>query len=161
MISREQVEKRIAEFLKICRAQGVKATHQRVEVLRELAGSEEHPDAETIFERVRQKVPSISVDTIYRTLRLLEDSGVIARVGSMRDRARFDANTERHHHFVCTECGMIGDFYSDAMDQLPVPREVSEMGSVEGVYVELRGVCRTCKQKATKTKGGVRGVKRI
>jgi Fur family peroxide stress response transcriptional regulator len=128
-------------------------THQRTEILRELAGSEEHPDAETILTRVRQRVPTISVDTIYRTLRLLEDSGVIARVGSMRDRARFDANTDRHHHFVCTECEMIGDFYSDAMDQFPVPQEVSEMGSVEGVYVELRGICRKCKQKAMKTEG--------
>ena len=152
MKPRERVEKRVAEFLAICRRQGVKATHQRTEILRELAGSEEHPDAETILARVRQKIPAISVDTIYRTLRLLEERGAIARVGSMRDRARFDANTDRHHHFVCTECGMIGDFYSDAMDRLSAPREVSEMGVVEGVYVELRGVCRKCQQKATKTK---------
>ncbi len=147
----EQIEKRVAEFLKICRRQGVKATHQRTEILRVLAGSEEHPDAETILTRVRQKIPAISVDTIYRTLRLLEENGVIDRVGSMRDRTRFDANTARHHHFICAECGMIGDFYSEAMDRVPVPREVSEMGSVEGVYVELRGICRKCKQKATKT----------
>lgn len=151
--STEQVEKRIARFLEICRRQGVKATHQRTEILRELASSEEHPDADTILVRVRQRIPAISVDTIYRTLRLLEDSGVIARVGFMRDRTRFDANTDRHHHFVCTECGMIGDFYSDAMDRLPVPRKVSEMGSVEGVHVELRGICRMCKQKATPNEG--------
>jgi Fur family peroxide stress response transcriptional regulator len=151
--SREQVEKRVAEFLDICRRQSVKATHQRTEILRELAGSEEHPDAEMILERVRQKIPAISVDTIYRTLRLFEDRGVIARVGSTRDRARYDANTDRHHHFVCTECGMIGDFYSDAMDRFPVPREVSEMGSVKGVYVEMRGICRKCKQNAMKTEG--------
>jgi len=147
---REQTEKRVAEFLEVCRRQGVKATHQRTEILRELAASEEHPDAETLLARVRQKIPAISVDTLYRTLRLLEDNGVIARVGSMRDRARFDANTDRHHHFVCTECGMIGDFYNDEMDRLPVPREVAEMGSVDGVYVELRGICRKCKQKVTK-----------
>lgn len=150
MKPREQTEKRVAEFLEVCRRQGVKATHQRTEILRELAASEEHPDAETLLARVRQKIPAISVDTLYRTLRLLEDNGVIARVGSMRDRARFDANTDRHHHFVCTECGMIGDFYNDEMDRLPVPREVAEMGSVDGVYVELRGICRKCKQKATK-----------
>jgi Fur family transcriptional regulator, peroxide stress response regulator len=160
----EQVAKRMADFLEICRRQGVKATHQRTEILRELAGSEEHPDAETILKRVRKRIPTISVDTIYRTLRLLEDRGVIARVGSMRDRARFDANTDRHHHFVCTECGMIGDFYSDAMDRLPAPREVSEMGSVEGVYVELRGTCCKCKQKTAKTAkgrmgGGMHGLK--
>ncbi len=153
MTPKEQAVKRVAQFLDICRRQGVKATHQRTEILRELAASEEHPDAETLLARVRQKIPAISVDTIYRTLRLLEERGVIARVGSMRDRARYDANTDRHHHFVCTTCGRIGDFYSEAMDRVPVPREVSEMGSVEGVYVELRGVCRKCQQRATKTKG--------
>ena len=153
MIDAEQVEKRVAEFVEVCRRQGIKATHQRTEILRELAASEEHPDAEMIHARVRQRVPAIAVDTVYRTLRLLEDKGVIARVGSMRDRARFDANTDRHHHFVCTACGMIGDFYSDAMDRLAVPREVSEMGSVDGVYVELRGICRKCEQKAMKTEG--------
>jgi Fur family transcriptional regulator, peroxide stress response regulator len=147
MIPREKVDKRIEEFLASCRRKGIKATHQRTEILRELAASEEHPDAETIHTRVRQRIPAISVDTIYRTLRLFEDSGVISRVGSIRDRTRFDANTDQHHHFVCTECGLISDFYSDDMDSLPVPKLVSEMGEVEGVYVELRGVCRQCKQK--------------
>ena len=153
MTTKEQTEKRVADFLKICRRQGIKATHQRTEILRELAASEEHPDAETILVRVRRRIPAISVDTIYRTLRLLEDSGAIARVGSMRDRARFDANTDRHHHFICTECGMIGDFRSDEADRLPVPREVSDMGSVETVYVELRGMCRNCKRNKSRTEG--------
>ena len=153
MTSREQVEQRVAGFLEICRRQGVKATHQRTEILRELAGSKEHPDAETLFKRVRRKIPAISFDTIYRTLRLFEDRGVISRVGSVRDRTRFDANTDRHHHFICKACGMIGDFYNDAMDRLPVPKAVAEMGSVDGVYVELRGICRECKRKAVKAKG--------
>ena len=152
MIPREQVEQRVAEFQEICRRHGVKATHQRTVILRELAGSQEHPDAETILARVRRKIPAISVDTLYRTLQLLEETGVIARVGSMRDRARFDPNTDRHHHFVCTKCGMIGDFCSDAMDRLSAPPEVAEMGVVEGVYVELRGICQKCRPKATKTK---------
>ncbi len=86
-MQRVQVEKRVAAFLDICRRQGIRATHQRTEILRELAGSEEHPDAETILGRVRRRVPAISVDTLYRTLKLLEDKGVIARVASMRDQA--------------------------------------------------------------------------
>lgn len=153
MISKEHVEKRVAEFLELCRTQGVKATHQRTEILRELAGCAEHPDAETILVRVRKRVPAISFDTVYRTLNLLEEKGVITRIGSMRDRARFDANTGRHHHFVCTQCGMIGDFYCDAMDRLPVPAEVDAMGSVEGVYVELRGLCQQCKAQAMQAEG--------
>ncbi len=151
MLTHEQVEKRVADFVEVCRRQGVKATHQRTEVLRELAESEEHPDAETVHARVRQRIPAISVDTVYRTLRLLEDKGVIARVGSVRDRARFDANMDRHHHFVCTACGLIGDFQSTALDRFSVPPEVREMGSVDRVYVELRGRCQQCQRKANET----------
>ena len=147
-----KTERSVAEFVDACRRQGVKATHQRTEILRELAGMTEHPDVETLYRRVRLRIPAISLDTVYRTLKLLEDKGIIARVGSMGDRARFDANMDRHHHFVCCECGMIGDFYSDVLDQFPVPREVAEMGCVDGVYVELRGRCRKCQREARKRK---------
>lgn len=146
------IERRVADFVAVCRRHGIKATHQRTEILRELAATKEHPDAETIYMRVRQRIPAMSRDTIYRTLNLLEENGVIARVRSTRNRARFDANTDRHHHFVCMECGMIGDFYSDAMDRVPLPREVAAMGSVDGVYVELRGRCRKCQDRASKDK---------
>jgi Fur family peroxide stress response transcriptional regulator len=139
-----KIERRVAEFVEACRRQGVKATHQRSEILRELVATHEHPDAETIYARVRQRIPTISPDTVYRTLRLLEDMGIIARVGSTRYRARFDANMDRHHHFVCSECGLIVDFSSEVLDRLPVPREVAELGDVDWVYVELRGHCGKC-----------------
>jgi len=150
MTVNRHVNESVAAFVAVCRRQGVKATHQRTEILRELAGSKEHPDAETIHARVQQRIPAISVDTVYRTLKLLEAKGVIARVGSMRDRTRFDANMDRHHHFVCTECGRIGDFYSDVLAAFPVPRAAAEMGRVDGVYVELRGRCRKCQREAKK-----------
>lgn len=94
MISAELVEKRVAEFVKVCRRQGIKATHQRTEIVRELAGFGRQPDAGMICARVWQRVPVISFDTVYRTLKLLEDKNFIARVGSMGDRARFDANRD-------------------------------------------------------------------
>ena len=148
----QTVEERLAAFAGHCRKAGLKATHQRIEIYRELATTEEHPDADTVYERVRKRIPALSLDTVYRTLRMLEEKGVISRVGSLGERTRFDANTDRHHHFVCCECGMIGDFYSDVLDRFPVPREVAEMGSVDGVYVELRGRCRKCQPGAKKRK---------
>jgi len=151
-LDNSEIERRVAEFVDACRRQGVKATHQRIEILRELLATQEHPDAETIYDRVRQRIPTISLDTVYRTLRTLEDMGAITRVGSMQDRARFDANADRHHHFVCCECGMIGDVYSDVLDRFPVPRELAEMGSVDWVYVELRGRCQKCQARAKKGK---------
>jgi Fur family peroxide stress response transcriptional regulator len=150
MTPRDIVAKRMADFEALCRSQGLKVTHQRTEIFRELAETEEHPDAETIYERVRKRIPALSLDTVYRTLRMLEDKGVVARVGSMRDRTRFDANTDRHHHFVCVSCGLVSDFYSDALDAFQPPPEVRTMGRVDAVYVELRGLCRQCR-------GGERG----
>lgn len=157
MVTRDEVGRRMAGFAAACRSHGVKATHQRTEILRELARTEEHPDAETVYSGVRKRIPAISLDTVYRTLRLLEEKEIISRVGSLRDRARFDANTDRHHHFVCSACGRIADFYSEVLDRFPVPPEVAEMGSVDGAYVELRGRCRACLVKAkkrSKTRGG-------
>ena len=147
---RKVLESRMKAFVAMCREHGIVATHQRTEIYRELAGTAEHPGAEAIYRRVRARIPVISLDTVYRTLRLLESKGVISRAGFAEDRTRFDGNTDRHHHFVCTECGLIGDFYSDALDRFSVPPEVSEMGSVDGVYVELRGRCRKCQQGANK-----------
>ena len=142
---------KLTAFVERCRKEGLKATHQRTEILRELARTGDHPDAETLYARVRKRIPAISLDTIYRTLRLLEESGIISRVGAIRDRARFDANTDRHHHFVCTECGLVRDFYSDALNNVAVPPATSDVGEVATVYVELRGICHAC--RARKARG--------
>ena len=150
MISQEQVNRRLADFAAACRARRVKATHQRLEILRELASTGEHPDAETIFKRVRRRIPSVSLDTIYRTLRMLEDKGIIARVPATADRARFDANMARHHHFVCRACGRIEDITSPALDRVAVPAAAAGLGRVETVHVELRGLCRACQTKAAR-----------
>ena len=153
MISEEQVQERLAEFADACRRHGIKATHQRMEILRELAGTEQHPDAETVYNAVRKRVPAISLDTVYRTLKLFEEKGVIVRMGAMKERARFDANTSRHHHFVCMQCGLVRDFYDEAFNSLKAPQEVPDMGCVDSVYVELRGLCRICRKQNRKEGG--------
>ena len=140
----QHVRDRVDDFVAACRRIGIKATHQRIEIFKELAATGEHPDAESIYRRVLKRIPSMSFDTVYRTLRTLEDVGIVGRVGSIRDRARFDANVAPHHHFVCTRCGKVSDFTSDRLDGFDPPRPVKKMGRVESVYVELRGVCREC-----------------
>ena len=131
-------------FDEVCRSAGVKITHQRMEIFRHVAQSGRHPDARAVFRGVRKRVPTISLDTVYRTLWLLTDLGLITMVGPPRERARFDANLRRHHHFVCRRCGLIRDFYSDAFDELPLPEAVTAIGLVETTHVEAEGVCRAC-----------------
>ena len=125
-------------------------TPQRREIFRVLAASEEHPDAETIFRRVRRRMPTISLDTVYRTLWTLVEVGLIRRIASLSDRARFDANVDRHHHFVCAECGLVRDFYSRQMDELAAPDAVKAMGAVASRHVEFRGVCVRCRNRKTR-----------
>jgi Fur family peroxide stress response transcriptional regulator len=134
-------------FIRNCRAKGLKATHQRMEIFRELAGTDEHPEAETIYQRVRARVPAISRDTIYRTLATLEQQGLIRRAEAISGPTRFDANTTRHHHFICTACGAIHDFTNDALDTLPIPRAARKFGRINDAQVQLRGICVACSRK--------------
>jgi Fur family peroxide stress response transcriptional regulator len=146
-VEAKEFEKRVNGFSEICRRYGVKATHQRTIIYRELAGTKEHPDAETIYTRVRKRIPVISLDTVYRTLRLLEKKGLISRVGSLNEKTRFDANTDRHHHFVCAGCGYMEDIYNEEWNNIRAPSDVGAMGTVNSIHVELRGLCKACERK--------------
>ena len=143
-LSRAEVQQRVDGFVAMCRESGVKATHQRLEIFKEVARTEEHPDAETIFGRVRRRMPTVSLDTVYRTLAMLEEKGLLSKLEVFAGRARFDANTGPHHHFVCTRCGLVRDFTSEEMNSLPTPGPVRKWGRVRSVHVQLRGVCAGC-----------------
>lgn len=139
-----EIERRMEHFEEVCRSAGVKITHQRMEIFRHVAESGRHPDARAVLRGVRERIPTISLDTVYRTLWMLADLGLITRLGPPRDRARFDANLSRHHHFVCRLCGLIRDFYSDALDTVQLPEAVDSIGLVETTRVSAEGVCRAC-----------------
>ena len=65
----------------------------------------------------------------------------------MADRTRFDANTDQHHHFFCSECGLIGDFSCREFDELKAPPEVLSVGEVNTIRVEVKGVCSECRRR--------------
>jgi Fur family peroxide stress response transcriptional regulator len=128
----------------------MKVTHQRTEIFRELSASVEHPDAETVYRGVCKRVPSISRDTVYRTLSTLVAEGLIRKVEPLFERARYDANLDRHHHFVCTVCGSVCDFYSEALDGLPIPESVKALGEIDSAHVQVRGICWSCASRKSK-----------
>ena len=142
--SETEVRRRVKQFENVCREAGVKLTHQRLEIFRDLARSGDHPDAEQVLRLVRKRMPTVSLDTVYRTLWMLNDLGLIRTLGPPRERARFDANLARHHHFVCVQCGLTRDFYSEDLDKLELPESVTALGHVKTAQVEVRGVCVDC-----------------
>jgi len=147
----EEIQRRMTRFEEALRRAGAKLTHQRREVFLEVAASEDHPDATEIYQGVRERIPTISLDTVYRTLGLLRQLGAIATIGRPRQRERFDGNTALHHHFVCMECGSVRDFDCDRFDRLTVPTDVKRIGEIENAHVEVRGRCRECVKENRKT----------
>ncbi len=141
----------MARFEQVFREAGARLTHQRMEIFREVARSGDHPDAETIYHQIRERMPTVSLDTVYRTLWLLAKLRLITTLGSGRGRARFDANLNRHHHFVCVKCGKMRDFYSDEFDELTLPKSLGDLGRVETTHVEARGVCLECARTDAQT----------
>jgi Fur family peroxide stress response transcriptional regulator len=139
-----EVEQRMASFADALRGSGVKVTHQRLEIYREVLQGSDHPDAEASYQGVRARVPTVSLDTVYRTLWLLSGLGLIGTLGEPRERVRFDANTLPHHHFICEACGAAMDFTSSEFDALAVPAAAAKLGQVQRTYVELRGLCNQC-----------------
>ena len=146
-IKSDKVERRLARFTAAARGAGAKLTHQRLEIFRELASSAEHPDAETVLRGLQPRMPTVSLDTVYRTLWMLNDLGLITTLGPRRESVRFDANLGQHHHYICVRCGLARDFESVGLNALRVPEAVKEFGSVVAIHVEVRGICERCRKK--------------
>lgn len=126
------------------RAAGIKLTHQRLEIFKEISGRADHPDVEQVFRAVQVRVPTVSQDTVYRTLWMLQDLGLATTLGPRGDGVRFEANLHPHHHYVCVRCGLVRDFQSADLNALPVPDSVKQLGSVVDAHVEVHGICAKC-----------------
>lgn len=155
-----RIEKRLEHLKATAKEAGVKLTHQRLEIFRELATTEEHPDAETIFRAVQQRMPTVSLDTVYRTLWMLHDLGLVTTLGPQRDRVRFDANIDPHHHYVCVRCGLVRDFESDELNGLRLPDALKQLGSIVDAHVEVRGLCAECQKVADSNRASAPPAKR-
>ncbi|MFH1138789.1 MAG: Fur family transcriptional regulator [Pseudomonadota bacterium] len=138
----------IQRIQELCRRGKLKATPQRLEIYRQLASTTEHPSAETVFHRVRETLPTISLDTVYRTLASLEKIGAAVRVEAFGDKARFDADLTPHHHLVCAVCREITDFSWPGFEELPLPENVVGWGETSSKNAVIRGVCRRCREGA-------------
>jgi Fur family transcriptional regulator, peroxide stress response regulator len=148
-VNAAEIERRVERLRSAFREAGVKLTHQRLEIFREMASSLDHPTADVVFRAVKGRLPTVSIDTVYRTLWILNDLGLVATLGPRKEGIRFDPNLERHHHYVCVRCGLVRDFDDARLRGLRAPAAVRGFGSVQSIQIEVRGLCRRC--STTKT----------
>ena len=123
---------------------GFRLTKQRREVYEALLETRDHPSAVQLFNRVQQKMPTISLATVYNCLETLTQCGLVQQVNFDRGPSRFCPNTQQHAHFVCVQCGGVHDV------DLPDAAELSRLCRLPEGYVvnhyefSLRGLCRQC-----------------
>jgi Fe2+ or Zn2+ uptake regulation protein len=134
---------------------GLKATPQRLAILKALDGDETHPTAQELFERLRDEFPTLSVATVYNTLSALTRMSRCAPL-ELGGPVRFDPNTTAHDHAVCERCGKIRDVLqpSDSGERLALASESEpdskplagfQVRRVERIY---RGHCAQCSEAA-------------
>lgn len=139
--------KKLVDFEETFRAAGLKMTHQRMIIYREILAAGDHPSVETLFARVRAKIPSISIDTVYRTLATLGEYGIITRIQTSAGHARFETESAAHHHLLCTRCQRLTDFTWKSFDGMSLPPEMDGWGKILGKKLVIEGVCRACLEK--------------
>lgn len=139
------LDERIQTMVEALRSHGLKVTNQRTEIIREIVRTTDHPDVETVHRRVRERVPAVSLDTVYRTMAALCDRGLINRIMSDSGRARYDGDVTRHNHFICDVCERIIDIDSSDRGGFRATDRLAEVGVVKRVEVLFRGQCNQCR----------------
>ena len=118
---------------------------KRNAILETLRMTDTHPSAEMVYEMLRKEHPDISLATVYRNLSRFKSQGMIQSIATVRGTERFDANTDPHVHFICTECDAVLD-----LPQIQVPQELScsvEQCSgcnVQNCQLTFTGLCGSC-----------------
>lgn len=143
------LNKKMDAFQASCRKAGLKVTPQRMAVYKVLLEAKEHPSADTVFKEVRKVLPSISLDTVNRTLNTLSEIGIAFVVEGSGDAKRFDGNLDNHQHFKCVKCKRVIDFYHKAFDNIKIPKSISGKFTILRRAIYFEGICDLCREKVT------------
>lgn len=121
-----------------------KLTPQRAAILKYLDGNTSHPSAEDIFESVSAQYPMMSLATVYNTIEMLKDMGMLWELSIDDERKRYDPNTNMHHHLICSGCRKVVDVHMEF--DLAVPETMLQGFELTGRHVEFYGLCADCRK---------------
>jgi Fur family peroxide stress response transcriptional regulator len=141
---KSSLQQQMESFGEACRAADLKLTHQRLEIYRELAGATDHPSAEILHKRLQKAMPTLSLDTVYRTLATFKQHHLVKKVDTVDSQARFEAQMTQHHHLICDTCKEIIDFHWSSFDGTPLPEDIQEWGAIRNKNVTIYGTCWRC-----------------
>jgi Fur family ferric uptake transcriptional regulator len=131
----------LSRIEKLCIEKGLRMTEQRRVIARVLSDASDHPDAEELYRRASGVDPHISIATVYRTVKLFEDAGILERHDFRDGRSRYEEIPESHHdHLIDVQSGRVVEFRNEDIEKLQ--RAIAEELGFELVdhRLELYGV---------------------
>ncbi len=147
MISHQNLD---SSIIKAFRGKGYKATPQRIAIGRFILHSPEHPTAQRTYIEVKKVYPTVSLATVYKTIKILKEFGLIQELNLTQGQTRFDPNTEPHAHLVCLQCGSISDWMDPLIQKLVTRISADASFIVNGSSLDVNGVCKSCNGKSKK-----------
>jgi Fe2+ or Zn2+ uptake regulation protein len=130
------------ELTQALRAGGQRVTLPRLLVHRHVRASDRHVTAEQLHDELARELPSLSLATVYSTLEVFEDLGLVRRVGTLGGATLYDSRTTEHHHAICRRCGAVTDV--DGAGGHHVDFRAPAGFTVEHAEVQLVGLCADC-----------------
>lgn len=129
---------------KILEEKGIKPSIQRIQIFKCLMDNKNHPTAKDIYERISKKIPTLSKTTVYNSVKLFEDKGILKPIRIKEGEARYDIGVAFHPHFRCKKCGRLFD-----LDKKLLVKDKEEIDGhlIEEKFVCYSGVCRDCRRK--------------
>jgi Fe2+ or Zn2+ uptake regulation protein len=126
------------------RARGQRVTPQRLVINRLLRERNRHVSADELLDAVEERLPNVSLPTVYATLELFEELGLVRRVGQVGGRVLWDSRLDDHHHAACSQCGRVQDIDVplDASAVVAAARDAGFSDARAGLVVT--GLCREC-----------------
>jgi Fur family transcriptional regulator, peroxide stress response regulator len=144
--------KDLAAFRKLCFQHGLAATYQRQVIYETVMSLPGHPSTESIYEKVKKRIPSISLATVYKNIHVFLQSGVFHEVSLHHGSLRVETNPQPHHHLVCMRCKAIVDVDEADMEPLRLKHQPLRGFQVRRFAVDVLGICESCGQKKANQK---------
>jgi len=136
-----------ASIIKALRGKGYKATPQRIAIGRSALRSKDHPTAQRIYGEVKRLYPTVSLATVYKTIQILKEVGMIQELNLSQGRTRFDPDTHPHIHLICLGCGSIVDWEEPMVSEI-MAKVAAANFSATGQSFDIFGSCQNCDKKA-------------
>lgn len=137
-------EERLARLKRYLGQRGLRSTRQRDLIIDAFLRSHRHVNAEELHRVVRQRDPNVGVATVYRTLRLLTESGLATARYFGDGQASYEVADHHHDHLICTSCGAIVEFENEAIEQLQLEVARRHGFTITHHKLELYGLCERC-----------------